>query len=103
MRRLQVATEDHPLLLTPVSAEQAFLDDADIIDRESGQRVVAAQWPCVAVPTVGFPAASVPTGVADGLPVGVQLIGRRFREDTILDAAEVLEARCGPLTPVEPR
>ncbi len=52
---------------------------------------------------MGFPAVSVPTGVADGLPVGVQLIGRRFREDAILDAAEVIEARCGPLTPVEPR
>jgi amidase len=46
---------------------------------------------------------SVPTGVVDGLPVGVQLAGQRFREDTILDAAEVLEARCGPLTPIDPR
>lgn len=80
VRRLQTVLEDRPLLLTPVSAEQAFPDDADIADPESGQRVVA-----------------------DGLPVGVQLIGRRFREDTILDAAEVIEARCGPLTPVEPR
>ncbi len=103
VRRLQTVLEDRPLLLTPVSAEQAFPDDADIADRASGHRVVAAQWPCVAVPTVGFPAVSVPTGVADGLPVGVQLIGRRFREDAILDAAEVIEARCGPLTPVEPR
>jgi amidase len=102
-RGLQAVMQDHPLLVTPVSAEQAFPDDADIADPESGRRVVAAQWPCVAVPTVGFPAASVPTAVVDGLPIGVQLIGRRFREDTVLDAAEVLEARCGPLTPIEPR
>ncbi|MCC2671642.1 MAG: Amidase, partial [Armatimonadetes bacterium] len=46
---------------------------------------------------------SVPTGVAGGLPVGVQLLGRRFREDTIFDAAEVIEARGGVLTPIDPR
>jgi MFS family permease len=44
---------------------------------------VTAQWPMTAVPTLGFRAISVPTGVADGLPVGVQLLGRRFREDTV--------------------
>jgi amidase len=52
---------------------------------------------------LGFPAISVPTGVADRLPVGVQLLGRRFREDTIFDAAEVIEARGGVLAPIDPR
>ncbi|WP_020551688.1 hypothetical protein [Streptomyces scabrisporus] len=42
---------------------------------------------------LGFPALAVPTGVADGLPSGVQLIGRRFREDLLLDAAAAIEAR----------
>jgi amidase len=40
--------------------------------------------------------------VVDGLPVGVQLLGRRFREDTILDAAEVIEARADVVTPIDP-
>ena len=31
--------------------------------------------------------------------MGVQLIGPRFREDLVLDAAEVIEARCPPMTP----
>lgn len=31
----------------------------------------------------------MPTGIVDGLPVGVQLIGQR-REDTTFDAAEVI-------------
>ena len=101
--RLQAFMQDYPLVLLPVSAEQAFEHDADISSIESGLRVVAAQWSMMAIPTLGFPAVSVPTGVANELPVGVQLLGRRFREDTVLDAAEVVEARSGVLTPIDPR
>ncbi len=56
-----------------------------------------------AVPTLGFPAVAVPTGTVAALPVGVQLLGQRFREDTVLDAAKVIEARGGALTPIDPR
>lgn len=98
--RLQTFMQDYPLVLLPVSAEQAFEHDADISSIERGLGVVAAQWPMMAIPMLGFPAISVPTGIADGLPAGVQLLGRRFREDTVFDAAEIVEARCGVLTPV---
>jgi amidase len=64
---------------------------------------MAAQWSMMAIPMLGFPALSVPTAVVDGLPVGVRLLGRRFREDTILDAAEVIEARNDVVTPIDPR
>jgi amidase len=33
----------------------------------------------------------------EGLPAGVQLIGRRYREDMILDAMTAIEARVGVL------
>jgi amidase len=33
----------------------------------------------------------------------VQIIGPRFREDLCLDAAAVVEAGTGPLTPIDPR
>jgi len=39
----------------------------------------------------GVPAISIPAGTVDGLPVGVQLIGRHFDESTILKAAGRLE------------
>lgn len=57
----------------------------------------------MAIPVLGFPAVSVPTGVVDNLPVGVQLLGRRFDEDGILNAAGVIEARAGTFTPIDPR
>jgi len=41
----------------------------------------------------GQPAISVPCGTtADGLPVGLQLVGRRFAEATVLRAAAAFEA-----------
>ena len=44
-----------------------------------------------------------PVGVVDGLPVGAQLIGRRFADVTCLAAAELLENALGILTPIDPR
>ena len=39
----------------------------------------------------GLPAASVPCGFVDGLPVGVALVGRRFDEQTVLRAAHAYQ------------
>lgn len=103
MVQLQHFLEEHPLLLLPSSAEQAFEQDADITSVESMRRVVAAQWPMMAVALFGVPALSVPTSVVDGPPVGVQILGRRFREDTLFDAAEILEAHANIVTPIDPK
>ncbi len=44
----------------------------------------------------GLPGISVPAGLTDdGLPLGLQLIGRAFDEETLLRAADVLEKAAG--------
>jgi amidase len=101
--QLQQFLEEYPLLLLPISAEQAFKQDEDIESIDSGRRLMAAQWPMTSIPVLGFPAISVPTSVIKGLPMGVQLLGRRFREDTLFDAAEVIEAHASISTPIDPK
>jgi Asp-tRNA(Asn)/Glu-tRNA(Gln) amidotransferase A subunit family amidase len=39
----------------------------------------------------GNPAVSVPAGTVDGMPVGLQIVGRHYTEQQLLDAALVVE------------
>jgi Asp-tRNA(Asn)/Glu-tRNA(Gln) amidotransferase A subunit family amidase len=57
----------------------------------------------VMVNMLGLPSVALPTGVSDGLPQAVQIIGPRYREDLCLDAAEAVEERLGTVTPIDPR
>ena len=102
LREWQLFLEDWPLVLTPVSTEPPFEVDLDIRDRASAERTWRAQATQLAVPVLGLPAISVPTGQHDGVPLGVQLIAGRYREDLCLDAAEAIEARADVATPVTP-
>lgn len=103
IRQLQTLMEEYPILLLPTSAELIRKHDLDIANVESCRDVMSANWSMNAIPILGHPALSVPTGNVGGIPVGVQLLGRRFREDTLFDAAEVIEARFDNMTPIDPR
>ncbi|MEV0600328.1 amidase [Streptomyces sp. NPDC050315] len=93
IRRLQQFLGQERIVLTPVAAEPPFEQDADLAGDARMGELLAAQWPMQAVPVLGFPAISVPTGLRDGLPSGVQLIGGRFQEDLLLHVATAIEAR----------
>jgi aspartyl-tRNA(Asn)/glutamyl-tRNA(Gln) amidotransferase subunit A len=54
----------------------------------------------VTVNMAGLPGISVPGGLsADGLPLGLQLIGRPFDEETLFALAQVIEESAGRFTP----
>ncbi|KPI32572.1 Amidase [Actinobacteria bacterium OV320] len=91
--RLQELLGGDRILLTPVCAEPPFEQDADITDRDRALQLFPAMWPMTAVPVLGFPAVTVPVHVENGLPFSVQLIGGRFEEDLVLDAAQAVEDR----------
>ncbi|QTH40201.1 Asp-tRNA(Asn)/Glu-tRNA(Gln) amidotransferase subunit GatA [Cohnella sp. LGH] len=49
----------------------------------------------IPVSLAGVPAISVPCGLAEGLPVGLQIIGKPFDESTVLRAAHAYESQAG--------
>jgi len=89
--------------LGPVSTELPFLAGFDLHPGMTGEKIKHAQRLLIAVNLLGLPAVAVPTGMSNGLPVGVQLIGSRFREDLCLDASEAIEAQLRLDTPIEPK
>jgi amidase len=94
---------ERPLVLCPTSAEPPFPQGLDVAGREGFDRVYRAQQVLLATPLLGLPSVAVPTGLAEGLPMGVQVIAPRWREDLALDAAECIEAACPMPTPIDPR
>ena len=93
----------YPLIVGPTWTQPPFAHGYDIESAESAMNVVELFRFVLPANLLGLPAACVPTGVANGLPTGVQIIGDAFREDLCLDAAEVVEASVGVLTPIDPR
>jgi len=53
----------------------------------------------VAANLTGFPAISIPCGLVERLPVGMQLIGARFREDLLLRVASIFGSEVGYRSP----
>lgn len=91
---------DHPVLISPTWAMPAFEHGADLIDGD--ELIRNTLRPVTPINLLGLPAAIVPHGTADGLPVGVQVIGDRFTDLRCLDIAEQIEAASPPLAPIDP-
>ena len=101
-RAWQLYLERYPLVLLPVSAELPFENDLDLRGPEAYERVWRAQLPMIALPVTGLPALTVSTSLVQGVPVGVQLVAGRFREDLCLAAGAAIEARGVPAAPIDP-
>ena len=85
------------LLLTPTAAVPPFALGAGVPREIAGQEVSRLGWMPFTYPfnLTGQPAASVPAGwTEDGVPVGLQIVGRRHADRTVLAAAAAFEAAC---------
>jgi amidase len=101
-REWQLFFETYPVLLMPVSGELPFPDGLDLHDDASFARVWRAQMPQIGIPFMGLPALTVSTGLVGAIPVGVQIVSGRYREDLCLLAGEAIEAAGTPPAPVDP-
>jgi amidase len=103
LREWMLQFERYPLLLMPVSWERPFPVDFDQQGDDAVRRMLTAHHPMLAVSTLGLPGLSIPTGFADGVPIGVQLVAGRFQEELCLMAGAVIEAQHSVVTPIDPR
>jgi len=94
--------ENYAVLLMPVSGELPFPDQLDCKDEASFARVWHAQLPQIAIPFMGLPGLTVSTGLVGRVPVGVQLVSGRYREDLCLAAGEAIEAGGTPSAAIDP-
>jgi amidase len=91
----------YPLVLTPFMLTPFFAPNRDA-EGEAGavEALGAAHW-SFAMNYMGLPAGNVPARLAElpngPNPIGVQVVGRRWREDLVVDALDAIEARVGPL------
>jgi aspartyl-tRNA(Asn)/glutamyl-tRNA(Gln) amidotransferase subunit A len=78
----------YDVLLSPTSPTVAFEIGAKVDDPLA---MYANDICAIPVNLAGIPAISVPGGLSDGLPVGIQLMGDHFTEGLLLRAARVVE------------
>jgi amidase len=101
MREWSEFFDEHPVLISPTWAHRAFDVGADVATG-GFEPMFDTLRPVLPANFLGLPAAVVPGGLADRLPVGVQVIGDRFTDLRCLTVAAQIEAATGRLTPIDP-
>jgi Asp-tRNA(Asn)/Glu-tRNA(Gln) amidotransferase A subunit family amidase len=96
--RMLEQMEDHRVILMPVCGITAFphrLRKYDTGEKQISQ--FEAMMPATPWNLFGFPAMTIPFDLSpEGLPVGVQLVGRPWEEELLLELAVKLEEARGP-------
>ncbi|MEI6441455.1 MAG: amidase [Alphaproteobacteria bacterium] len=95
--------ETYPVILAPNCPEPSLPAELDTQGRDGALRTlegIRLQFMC---PVLGLPGLSVPLGRYEGLPLGVQVIAARYREDLCLTVGEIIEAHEPIPTPIDPR
>ena len=104
-REWSLFLDTYPLVLTPFLPQPFFGPNRDAEGREGAiESLGSALW-SYSMNFMGLPAGNIPARLADlpkgPQPINVQLVGRRWREDLVVDALVAIEDRvgrmCGPL------
>jgi Asp-tRNA(Asn)/Glu-tRNA(Gln) amidotransferase A subunit family amidase len=93
--------ETWPILLLPVASIPAFEPGPhDFVVEGTTVKRFNIETCCRVITLLRAPSAVVPCGTSrDGLPVGVQIVGRPFRDDQVIAVALALESQFGPWRP----
>ncbi len=86
--------EEHDIIITPTTPTPAFEAGTDQFPKVKGKQLSTVSWMSFTYPfnLLGLPAANIPCGwTKEGLPVGMQVIGKRYDEQTVLQVAAAYE------------
>jgi amidase len=97
MRAWSVFLDEYPLVLTPFLMRPTYAWNYDAQGLTQAKDLFDASIYSYGINYLGLPAGFVPIDLVADLPAGVQLVGRRFREDVILDAMAAIEQSAGRL------
>lgn len=97
MRAWNMFLDAYPLLLTPFLMRPTYPWNYDALGLMQTKDLFDSAVYSYGVNYLGLPAGVVPIDLVEDLPAGVQLVGRRFREDVILDAMAAIEQCAGCL------
>lgn len=95
--------QEYPIALLPTWTQPAFVAGWDIESLEGSMGTAELMRPVLPGNLLGLPCAVTPAGMADGLPVGVQVMGARYTDLRCLSVAEQIEGALGLDTPIDPR
>lgn len=97
VKEFNAAFEKCDVIATPATPGTAFKLGENMGDPT---KMYAADICTVTVNIAGLPAISVPCGKVNNMPVGLQFIGRKFSEQTLLNTAFAVEKLNGEARPV---
>ena len=97
MRAWNLFLDTYPLVLTPFLMRPTYPWNYDALGLMHTKDLFDSAIYSYGINYLALPAGVVPLDLVEDLPAGVQLVGRRFREDAILDAMAAIEQSAGCL------
>ena len=92
---------EHPVLVTPLMTGTTIPRRGDIAHpRAMNDFDVTGRWG-INLSAIAVPALAFPMGHHEGIPVGVQIVSRAWREDILLAAGRAIESVRGRVAPVD--
>lgn len=101
-RQWSVLMEEYPLFLSPFYPQPFYAPGRDVEGAEGLRETIGQGFWSTLGNYLGLPAGNLPAGLGafpEGpKPIGVQILGRRWREDLVVDAMVAIEDRLGTLS-----
>lgn len=92
---------DYPIIVSPLMSLPAVARGYDVAHPGAMAELIRIGRWGINLSAVAMPALAFPTGRVSGVPIGVQIFSRAWREDLLLDAGDALEDRFGVVTPTD--